>query len=43
MDSNRHRFREDISAMPDPMPPLPRLSPVSGKSVVANSTAVAVV
>jgi hypothetical protein len=34
--SNPRRFREATSAMTDPMPPLPGLSPVSGKSVVAK-------
>jgi hypothetical protein len=36
IDSNPRRFREATSAMTDPMLPLPGLSPVSGKSVVAK-------
>jgi Transposase DDE domain group 1 len=36
IDSNPRRFREATSAMTDPILPLPGLSPVSGKSVVAK-------
>jgi hypothetical protein len=35
-DSNPRHFREAASAMTDPMPLLPGLSPVSGNSVAAK-------
>src|ERR1700680_823019 len=36
VDSNQRHFRKATPAMNDSMPPLPGLSPVSGKTVVAK-------
>jgi hypothetical protein len=36
IDSNQRHFRESTPAMNDPMLPLPGLSPVSGKTIVAK-------
>jgi hypothetical protein len=36
VESNQRHFRKATPAMNDPMPPLPGLSPVSGKTIVAR-------
>jgi hypothetical protein len=36
VDSNQRHFRKATPAMNDPMLPLPGLSPVSGKTIVAK-------